>query len=184
MRIWKYEAKRHSDRLAHRLKKYDGGQILLVTSAVTYRGQISNYQLIGTTIDFKLTWLARKRIISNSFWSPKWSWELVQYRWPATDSSFVLLRNTAINLEMTNSGHEGHDRPENQAIADIDVAKFHQNKTHDGKIAGSKVTHPKCLFFVTTLNESGALFQPSDPRNLEILADGTVIDPLCPPDTP
>lgn len=181
MRIWKYRARSHTERLAHRLKKYDGGQLLLETTGETYRGQISSFRLDGTKIDFQLLWLARRFEIRRLLLANKWRWEIQELRTHANDSTSVLFRCKTINLELVDSGHLGDERPAVRgAKAGIDIDRFHQNKAHLGRIAKIKVLYPKCLFFDTTFGEHGVLFQPSDPRNLKLEKDGTITDPLCP----
>ncbi|MSU55645.1 MAG: hypothetical protein EXS46_03880 [Candidatus Taylorbacteria bacterium] len=174
MIFWQYNASREPVRLAVRLAKYKGGQILLNTSGKTVRGLITDYVEKGPEIIFHLGWLAEKRIISPSVWFKKdaWKWELIHMPLHPKISC-------AINLEILDGEERGSTEGTGTESLNrkVELRKFYQNK--EWKIWRFH-TLPKCLFFSTRVTgERGVLFQPQDPRNL-LLKDYEVIDPFAP----
>ena len=177
MRFWQYRASKYSKRLAHRLKKFNHGQLLLEhAGGETFRGQIKEFRLSeGGKIEFDLHWRASKVIISKSLWLPKWKWELAKWDWHKDSSSIPILA-CAVDVEVKTGNEHGHLEDLPADALKVELRKFHQNKA--GK--KGKTVYPKCLFFTTTLGEKGTLFQPHDPRNLTV-EDGEVVDPFAPP---
>ena len=177
MIFWQHKASKEPARLAERLFKYTGGQILLNTKGETLRGEITDYEEKGSVIAFRLRWLAKKRVISPSrfFRKGAWKWELTHSSTLPKPLDKIVC---AIHLEIQNGEERGPEEETEEPITQaIEVDKFHQNK--QWRIWRFQ-TKPKCLFFSTkTPNERGVLFQPHDPRNLR-LEDGEIVDPYAP----
>lgn len=175
MMFWQYDASVDSARLASRLMKYKGGQILVNTRGETLQGEIARYEETCPQVKFHLGWLARKVSTSDSHWYQRGScrWELLHT--PALPEPLNVI-SCAIVIELQVG--EEHDLTQPKAatpfVSRLAVAKFYQNKEwHIGRFR----TRPKCLFFSTTIpGERGILFQPHDPRNLR-LENGKIIDP-------
>lgn len=177
MIFWQHDASKELDRLAIRLMKYKGGQILINTKGETLRGAIIDYEETGAQINFSLLWLAKKRIVSNSSLCSKWKWELTHE--PTSKIS------CAITIELV-SGEEKGPKSENlsaEMLAHVELKKFYQNKQWK-KWGLWGIVYPKCLFFSTKIpGERGTLFQPHDPRNLKLEGEN-IIDPYAPPIPP
>jgi len=176
MIFWQYDAKKNFERLSERLLKYKGGQLLLRTDEGELRGPVTDYEETGPKIAFRLQWLAKKKILSNSRWNPEWKWQLTHE--PA--STLIC----SITLEFERGAERG---PKDESGAGTEssiftfgkIKKFYQNKQK--RLGG--VVFPKCLFFTTTLGERGTLFQLHDPRNLQLEGE-TILDPGALPKYP
>ncbi|MEK7575053.1 MAG: hypothetical protein AAB511_02360 [Patescibacteria group bacterium] len=188
MRIWQFKASKHPERLAARLAKFNGGQLLLETETGTFRGQLESIDPLTSIkcsgdgkLEFSLIWRAQKVTLSKSVWHPKWKWELAQWNWHHA-SGPTPIRGCSIHVEMTEGNETGH--PNKQVTegltAKVALKRFYQDKS----AWGHGILFPKCLFFTTDRGEKGTLFQPRDPRNLVLKEDGTILDPSLPDETP
>lgn len=170
MIFWQHSASQHLGRLSERLAKYQGGQILLNTKMGIFRGPINNFTVVGEQIKFDLLWLAKKRVISKPL-CMKWKWEMTHEQ----------VRNVEckITIELRTGTEKGPAEGPTEMQAEVPVKKFYQNKQ------GKRwwwwgVVYPKCLFFSTSIaGERGVLFQPNDPRNLQLVGE-VIIDPFAP----
>lgn len=170
MIFWQYNASKNPERLAERLPKYKGGQVMLHTKGETLRGEITDYEVSGSRVRFRLRWLAIKRVIRKSKWYKRASW-----KWEFLHIPTHRLK-CAIDVEV-GIGEERGLSDDEILHRDVALAKFHQNK--EWRFWKFR-TNPKCLFFSTTNpGERGVLFQPHDPRNLALI-ENEVTDPCAP----
>ncbi len=160
MKFWQFNAQKHSDRLAARLRKFclDGqtpekelskgilwgrGQVEIALSAEeSWRGLIKSHELkisdTGVTVVLELYWFARK----ITFQKPEMIggsaiWELKPkktWRWDAIRHTYK---------------------------TDFTIKSFYQDKAN-----------PKHLFFKTVSGENGFFSQRNDPHNISLVDNG------------
>lgn len=173
MRFWKFNPAKYPDRLAHRLEKYGGGQLLLTINGKIVRGEIRRFSVDGAQIFFEFSWLAEKNVTQQTLWYSHWVWKLTHP--PIRDV------RCAMDIEISTGG-EPRARQRTVKVRD-----FYQNKPPDWKWVPVSWKVPKSLFFRTSDGAVGVLYQLHDPRNLilrEYQGEYLIEDPTLPPKKP